>query len=55
MLRSANSLSLGFRRTFTAAAQVKPRQDAQEGVFPSPLTQLSEEELALKETGKILI
>lgn len=52
MLRSV-SLSVAFRRTFTAAAQVKPRTDSVEGIAPAPLTQLSEEELALKDTGTI--
>lgn len=53
MLRSIKSLSSVFRRTFTGAAQVKPRTDYSEGVAPAPLTQLSEEELALKETGRM--
>jgi hypothetical protein len=54
MLRSIKPLSLGFRRPFTAVAQAQPRQDASEGVAPPPLTQLSEEELALKETGMFM-
>jgi hypothetical protein len=54
MLRSIKPFSVGFR-SFTAAAQIKPRLDIQEGVAPAPLTQLNEEELALKETGRVYI
>jgi len=52
MLRSIKPFSLGVRRTLSAAAQTKPRVDTNEGVAPPPLTQLNEEELALRETVK---
>jgi hypothetical protein len=47
MLRSIKPLSFGFRRSLTAAAQVKPRLDVTEGVAPPPLTQVSRLFLAM--------
>ncbi|KAI6195549.1 Acdh-3 [Aphelenchoides fujianensis] len=53
MLAARRGLIGPFRRYLSAAnAQSQPRQDANEGVSPPPLTQLSEEEWALKETVK---
>ncbi|KAI6209285.1 Acyl-CoA dehydrogenase and Acyl-CoA oxidase dehydrogenase domain containing protein [Aphelenchoides besseyi] len=53
MLAARRGLSLNFQRFLTAAnAKAQPRQDAAEGVAPPPLTQLSEEEFALKDTVK---
>ena len=39
------------RRAIVTCASMAPRPEAEEGVTPPPLTQLSEEEIALKETG----
>lgn len=55
MLRFIKPFSFGFRRALSVAANTKPRVDTIEGVAPPPLTQLNEDELALKETGNIIL
>lgn len=51
----ARQTPMHLRRAIATGTALAPRAEAAEGVAPPPLTQMSEEEIALKETGYLSI